>query len=278
MLWHALPWPAQLLLVRESYQQRQSMEPKLLRSRPAHLCPPLSSQKSEPDDSSKERRDITGTEIHLPHMLAHTMLQNKTTAHATSVTILSLKSENHDCEAQLSASASWRAWGLRELQCRRNFAGIYSMYQQTNSLTQASSEALLTDAAVPTAATLTHTLRSYLALLSYHGDSCSSDSGADWRPWDNAAQRCAHVYGYNKAFTHRLHVLRTELQQHKRLGVYWCYWLPPSLIICEKRGGGTYCKTLVKGRVHCFEDAAVWFPLRLTLIALASFVVFSRQE
>lgn len=40
----------------------------------------------------------------------------------------------------------------------------------------------------------------------------------------------------------------------------------------------THHKTLVKGRVHCLEDAAVWFPFCFTLIALASFVVFRRQE
>lgn len=57
------------------------------------------------------------------------------------------------------------------------------MYKQTNSLTQASSKeatarALQTDAAVPTSATITHTLCSYL-VLSYHGNSCGSDSSAD---------------------------------------------------------------------------------------------------
>lgn len=40
----------------------------------------------------------------------------------------------------------------------------------------------------------------------------------------------------------------------------------------------TYHKTLVKCRVHCFEDAAVWFPFCFTLIALASFVVLRSQE
>lgn len=40
----------------------------------------------------------------------------------------------------------------------------------------------------------------------------------------------------------------------------------------------TYHKTLIKGRVQCFEDAAVWFPFCFTLIALASFVVFRKQE
>lgn len=40
----------------------------------------------------------------------------------------------------------------------------------------------------------------------------------------------------------------------------------------------TYHKALVKSRVHCFEDAAVWFPFCFTLIALASFVVFRSQE
>lgn len=45
---------------------------------------------------------------------------------------------------------------------------------------------------------------------SYHGDGGGSNGGADRRSRDNAAQGGAHVHRQYEAFTHRLHVLRTE--------------------------------------------------------------------
>lgn len=44
----------------------------------------------------------------------------------------------------------------------------------------------------------------------YHGDGCGRDRRADRRPWDDAAQRRAHIHRQQEAFTHRVDVLRTQ--------------------------------------------------------------------
>ena len=158
------------------------------------------------------------------------------------------------------------------------------MCQQTNSLTTASPKMGLSKPCSQTQLLQPQqeipTLCSHLALvLSHHSNGSSSNGSADWRSWDNAAQWCAHIYCQYEAFTHRLHILRTELQQYERLFVLsdsGCCLLWWSVRSCGNKK--TYHKTLVKGRVHCFEYAAVWVPFCFTLVALTSFVVLWSQE
>lgn len=48
--------------------------------------------------------------------------------------------------------------------------------------------------------------------------------------------------------------------------------------IVALRQAGTHHEALVKGRIHGFDDAAVRLPFSLSLVSLASFVVFQRYE
>lgn len=100
-------------------------------------------------------------------------------------------------------------------------------------------------------------------MSAYHGDGGSSNGGADRRSWDNAAEGGAHIHRQYEAFTHRLDVLRTEWEG-----------LVPLAGVAALRQAQTHRKALVKGRIHGFDDAAVRLPFSLSLVSLASFVVF----
>lgn len=119
----------------------------------------------------------------------------------------------------------------------------------------------------------------HLAVVqSYHGNSGCSSSSADRRSWDNAARWPAHIYCHNKAFTHRLHILRTESQQNRSFMLNNCCWHLLQQLEKVLKITTTYHKALVKGRVHSFKDVAVCFPFQFTLIAMAFFVVFCSQK
>lgn len=103
----------------------------------------------------------------------------------------------------------------------------------------------------------------------YHGDGGGGNGGADRRSRDDAAQGGAHVHRQYEAFTHRLDVLGTE-------------WVGRvSAVSCRRRSlrrAETHHEALVKGRIHGCDDAAVRLPFSLSLVSLASFVVFQRCE